>query len=175
MTRYSFRGWWSHEEIEDSPEPWETFRVELRGIEAGDVASKPEVIEAILAASGKRIMIVDQKPSKEPTSLPDVVKLAFNYYKRRAGENGWKGADILTASRQRKIKTRLNDVNGLPGWCDVIDRIPKSRFLMGKVEGRDGRCFRMHLDFVLQESSFTKLREGFYDDPDSATAKFRPL
>ena len=25
----------------------------------------------------------------------------------------------------------------------------------------------MHLDFVLQESSFTKLREGFYDDPDS--------
>ena len=57
----------------------------------------------------------------------------------------------------------------------MIDRILKSRFLMGKVEGRDGRRFKMHLDFLLQESSFTKLREGFYDDPDAAAPIFRPL
>ena len=100
---------------------------------------------------------------------------AFNYYNGKAAEHGWSKADILTTTRANKIRVRVRDADGLTGWCDVIDRIPKSRFLMGKVEGRDGRRFKMHLDFVLQESSFTKLREGFYDDPEPTVSKFQPL
>ena len=60
MTRYSFRGWWSNDEKDDSPEPWEHFTVGLFGEEFGDCATEPEQIETILVASGKRILIVDR-------------------------------------------------------------------------------------------------------------------
>ena len=51
MTRYRFRGWWSNDEKDDSPEPWETFRGRCcTGIEAGDdyaharpIKSKPSL------------------------------------------------------------------------------------------------------------------------------------
>ena len=136
------------------------------------------------ASKGEPIPLTYQEPNTEkeketPISPTDInithIKAAFNYYNRRAGENGWSKADTLTTSRHIKIRVRVKDVGGVSGWCDVIDRIPKSRFLMGKIESRDGYRFKMHLDFLLQESSFTKLREGFYDDPDAATPKFRPL
>ena len=74
------------------------------------------------------------------------------------------------------MRARLQIVaHGLSGWCDALDRIPRSRFLMGKVEGSDGRRFKMHLDFLLQETSFTRLCEGVYDDPEPAKPKFRAL
>ena len=123
----------------------------------------------------------ETKPDRTETPVsPKIPPLgeaqeALNYYKSMASQHGWSVAENLTGMRTQKIRQRVKSVDGLSGWCDVIDRIPKSRFLMGKVEGRDGRAFKMHLDFVLQESSFTKLREGFYDDPDPTPSKFRPL
>ena len=118
----------------------------------------------------------ESKEKKSPSSpQSDLVRLAFDYYNAKAIQNGWRKADLLNGPRRQKIRKRLKDAGDIIGWWAVIDRIEKSRFLMGKIEGRDGRAFKMHLDFVLQESSFTKLREGFYDDPDPATPKFRPL
>ena len=58
---YSFRGWWSNDEKGDSPKPWETFvwsASRHRGWRLSPAS--PRQIEAILVASGKRILIVDR-------------------------------------------------------------------------------------------------------------------
>ena len=115
-----------------------------------------------------------EKDTPPPPKDPDGAQ-AFHYYNSKAVQHGWRKADTLTAMRAQKIRQRLNSVGGATGWRAALDLIPKSRFLMGKAEGRDGRRFKMHLDFLLQESSFTKLREGFYNDPEPTVSKFRPL
>ena len=66
---------------------------------------------------------------------------------------------------------RIRDAGGYPEWCRIIEKVPRSRYLTGKTKER----FMAHFNFVLQESSFTKLREGVYDDPEQAAPKFTPL
>lgn len=68
-------------------------------------------------------------------------------------------AKKMTKTRQSKLKARLNDCGGLEGWQAACEKVEASPFLRGE-KGE----WRADLDFMLQESKFTKLMEGAYDD-----------
>ena len=67
-------------------------------------------------------------------------------------------AKTLNKTRRASLRKRLEECGGNEGWRDVLRLIPKSDFLMGS----NNSGFTASLDFVLQASSFTKLREGTY-------------
>jgi hypothetical protein len=66
----------------------------------------------------------------------------------------------LTDTRKTKLRARLRDAGGIGGWASVLVKIRESRFLRGETKGN----WRANFDFVLQESSFNKLKEGAYSD-----------
>lgn len=89
----------------------------------------------------------------------DDVKLAFDDWNKLADFKGLPRAKTITATRKASIRQRLSECGGIDGWRDALRLIPQSPFLMG--ENSNG--FTATLDFVLQASSFTKLREGNYN------------
>lgn len=90
---------------------------------------------------------------------------AFNLL---AEELSWPAAQRLTVARRSKLKQRLVEVGGIAGWRGAMAKARASPFLRGE-SGRDKAHEKWvpDLDFFLQESSFTKLMEGKYDDRDS--------
>lgn len=116
------------------------------------------------------------EPPKEKTIPPsarvdfgsDQEKLAFDAYNDAASECGLSRAQALTADRRRKITARLSECGGLPGWQDALGKIRGSPFLRGD----NDRGWKASLDFLLQQSSFTRLMEGTYDRQQrTATAR----
>lgn len=97
--------------------------------------------------------------SQKQFSRFDEIGAAFAAWNAFAAENGLPVAQFLTDMRKRKLKTRLAECGGIQGWHDVLDKIRSSKFLTGD----NDRGWQANLDFVLQASSFTKLREGAYD------------
>jgi hypothetical protein len=91
----------------------------------------------------------------------DEVRQAFDLYNEAAREHGWSVAEKLTDDRRKKLKARLRSSKGLVGWMQALKQVTESDFLMGRRPGRDGP-FKMHLDFLLQSSSFQRLIEGRY-------------
>lgn len=68
---------------------------------------------------------------------------------------------VVTKARATKIMARLKSCDGLPGWDVALEKVKRSAFLTGKT-AKDG--WTADLDFMLQQSSFTKIMEGRYDD-----------
>jgi len=70
--------------------------------------------------------------------------------------------------RWREVATELaqtkaidsNDV--LAWWADFFRHISTSKFLTGKVNGKDGRAFAADLEWILKPSNFAKIIEGKY-------------
>jgi hypothetical protein len=80
---FEFKGYWSTEEKEEvGARPWETFRVHLFGVEAGDFADSPVHIREILEASGYELIlrkiVVEKKPrvkkQKHPIELAEIAE-----------------------------------------------------------------------------------------------------
>ena len=69
----------------------------------------------------------------------------------------------LTDSRVKKVVLRIREVGGMPGWQEALNKIEASKFLTG----HNDRGWRANFDFMLQQSSFTKLMEGSYDNRES--------
>jgi DNA-directed RNA polymerase specialized sigma24 family protein len=88
---------------------------------------------------------------------PDPIDLAFERFRHVAGDLGLPVPNKLTDTRRRKLRARLKG-GGLDVWETALEKLAASPFLCG--EKTD---FRADLDFMLQESSFTKLLEGRYD------------
>jgi hypothetical protein len=88
----------------------------------------------------------------------DDVKLAFEDWNTVAVQIGLPQAASLTDKRKSALRQRLKECGGREGWRDALALVANSPFLMG--ENNSG--FTATLDFVLQASSFTKLREGNY-------------
>lgn len=101
-----------------------------------------------------------------PSSERDDCEQAFDAWNRLAGEKGLAKAQRLTDSRRRKLRQRLAECGGMDGWMAAMERIRGSPFLLGE----NDRGWRADLDFVLQQSSFTKLMEGAYDRSKPASA-----
>ena len=76
----------------------------------------------------------------------------------------------LTDARKIKLRARLRDTGGVAGWAATLVKIRDSRFLRGD----NSRSWRADFDFVLQEKSFNKLREGAYGDKKTPEATVAP-
>ena len=117
--------------------------------------------------NGEPIPEAYQNPNTEedsPPDPPDDVQQAYDTYCESARQHGWVVPKSTKPAKSRvpKLRARLRDAGGLAGWREAVARVARSPFLMGKTDHN----FRMHLDFLLQESSFLKLTEGRYDGPD---------
>lgn len=84
---------------------------------------------------------------------------AFDAWNAFAEEHDKPPARAFTDQRRRALGARLKECGGLPGWLETLDAVKRSGFLMGSTPER----FSVDIDFVLQPSSFTKIREGKYE------------
>ena len=60
-------------------------------------------------------------------------------------------------------KTKTVESSDILGWfAEFFDHIGTSKFLMGKVNSKDGRSFYADLEWILKPSNFAKIVEGKY-------------
>jgi uncharacterized protein YdaU (DUF1376 family) len=100
---------------------------------------------------------------------PDEIQQAVEIYNAIAKPLGWPECKKTNDFRKSKLRTRLKDFGGIPGWRDAMTRASKSPFLRGE-QRRSGshENWRPDLDFFLQEQSFIHLIEGKFDPAGSA-------
>ena len=83
--------------------------------------------------------------------------------------------EVWNAARQGYLRQRWREVASelgkdkpisasavLDWFNDFFGHIQKSRFLVGKVNGKDGRAFAADLEWILKPSNFAKIIEGKY-------------
>lgn len=90
---------------------------------------------------------------------------AFRLWNELAEKHGLPKAQRFSKTRQSRLRARLKDCAGLNGWEAALEKIANSPFLLG--DNPNG--WKATLDFVLRDSSFTKLMEGNYEQSDSST------
>ena len=131
------------------------------------------------AQEGEPIPESYQGRNQEPTPpmVPHEIESAFSAYNEMAQRSGLPKAQRLTESRRKKLRRRLADAGGIEGWQAACEKVGASRFCCGQ----NDRGWVADLDFMLQESSFTKLMEGKYDnrgggdDPGAVGERARAL
>lgn len=108
----------------------------------------------------------------ERDALPSEADQALEVYhefsqqlERQFGKRVWPRVEEFTRSRQSQVIKRLKEVDGVDGWREQLARAAKSQFLTGN----NDRGFVAGFDFFCQQKSFTKLREGAYDDRKPCT------
>lgn len=99
-----------------------------------------------------------------PDAPPPVVQkpelvLMVELWNKLAAKHGLSKVQKLTAARKSKAIKRLKDCGGLAGWQAALQKVDNIPGLLGK----SGGTWKANFDFMLQESSFTKLMEGQYD------------
>lgn len=131
----------------------------------------PNGLETVL----ERFRNIETKPCTEPkhetkpemdsarSADADVID-AFEAFNSVAKELGWPEAQALTNKRKAALRARLAEAGGLHGWLAAMAKARASPFLRGE-SGRDKEHagWSPDLDFFLQQTSFTKLMEGKYD------------
>jgi hypothetical protein len=99
-------------------------------------------------------------------AVDDETKPAVDHFNRVAAKVGWPQCAKLTEPRRASLRKRLEEAGGLAGWVQAIERGGLSDWLTG----RTSKGWRADIDFFLQASSFTKLREGSYDNRKTLTS-----
>jgi len=136
--------------------------------------SRPQILEA--RKKEPPLKGVPPLPDETPDiSLPaaldrTAVGAMVNAWNALAAECDLAAVQRVTAARRAKAKARLRDCGGLDGWAEALTKVRDSPFLRGD----NDRGWRADFDFLLQESSFTKLLEGKYtvmDRPNPGQAK----
>lgn len=94
---------------------------------------------------------------------PDMIDIAFDAYNEMADRAGLTQAQSRSQKRRSALKKRMGEAGGINGWMAAIEKVEKSDFLTGKRQTKNGPFFA-DLDFILQQSSFTKIMEGSYDN-----------
>jgi hypothetical protein len=112
---------------------------------------------------------------KEPSTLlpqSDDIAEAIVLYNATADHTKWSKVQKLTASRRVAMRARLTDVGGISGFKEALHKASASDFLCGRIGSKP---FYADFDFLIRESSFTKLMEGKYDNrTHPRTPKGRP-
>lgn len=67
-------------------------------------------------------------------------------------------ARAITGGRLARLRARVKD-HGVQAVLDAIAAVPRSRFLCGQNDSG----WRADFDFLVQDKSFNRLVEGFYD------------
>jgi hypothetical protein len=83
--------------------------------------------------------------------------------------------EVWNATRQGYLRQRWREVAAelakdkpisasavLDWFNDFFGHIQKSRFLVGKINGKDGRAFAADLEWIIKPSNFAKIVEGKY-------------
>ena len=99
----------------------------------------------------------------QPPVPADAISEAVHAYNDAADRSGWTRMAKLTPARRSALRGRLKDVGGVEGWKAAIARAEASDFICGRVVGSRGP-FKCSFDFLCQQSSFTRLMEGQYDN-----------
>lgn len=107
------------------------------------------------------------KPYRDTSNEVSVISLAIDKYNYVAEGVGWPRCQKANASRTSKLKKRLKECGGIDGWQAALTKASESDFLCN----RTSAGFTASIDFLLQESSFTKLMEGNYDNRTNGQAR----
>jgi len=91
--------------------------------------------------------------------VPDPCMVAVEAWNALASDLGLSVVQRLTDPRKRSLRARLGECGGIDGWHAALARVRASPFLLGQT----GKAWKVSFDFLLQQSSFTKLMEGVYD------------
>lgn len=73
---------------------------------------------------------------------------------------------LINKDRKSKIQARWADSpvhQDLEFWREFFGMVRSSDWLMGKVNGRDGKGFRCNFDWLIAPSNFVKVVEGNYN------------
>jgi hypothetical protein len=93
-------------------------------------------------------------------AVPSDIEIAFSEWVACRAEIRTNAKPIfLTNKRRANIGRRLQEIGGLPGWRDVLAEVRKSPLLRG-----DKTDWRAEIDWLLNPTNLTKVREGNYDD-----------
>lgn len=105
--------------------------------------------------------------SRPAPSDPDPLDIAFKAYNDMASSSTPQlpQAQSFNKTRRASMARRLAEVGGLPGWDAALAKVAASAFC----HGENDRGWVADLDFLLQQSSFTKLMEGKYDNRPGRT------
>lgn len=130
---------------------WETYQsVNEKQPARAPTNNQPERRQTTTLKEGKK---------KEDKKLLDSSPLAVAEYNALADEFDLPRCQKLTDTRKAKLHQRLKDCGGIEGWNYAMGKIRGSPFLIGD----NPRGWKADFDFILQEKSFTRLMEGFYD------------
>ena len=98
-----------------------------------------------------------QKEKVSPAEACDE-GLAVEAWNSMADKLGLSRVQKLTKTRKSKLRARLRECDGIEGWRIALEKVRGSPFLSGEKSD-----WKANFDFLLQESSFTKIMEGVYD------------
>ena len=135
------------------------------------------------AGGAKSAAPPDTAPSEDPVE-PPLEKFRMTYALLAEGWNkmlvplGLSRASPKSDARQKKLATRLKEDRereSADWWLAVFSNIAQSDWLLGKIEGRNGRPFNCTLGWLLErEENLLKVAEGAYLDRDVAPALPQP-
>jgi hypothetical protein len=102
---------------------------------------------------------IKPEPEKETgaASAPDL-QPAVAAWNELAVECDLSRVQVLTDTRKRSLAQRLEECGGIEGWRVALGKVRSNPFLRGK----NKQGWKASFDFLLQQSSFTKLMEDGY-------------
>jgi len=101
----------------------------------------------------------------------DEIAPAIEAYNLVAEEHDWPKVQSVTPKRRSALKARLREVGGIGGWRAAMAKASASSFLRGESgRGKGHEAWTPGFDFFTQQSSFTNLMEGKYDDRQGAAS-----
>lgn len=73
----------------------------------------------------------------------------------------------MTEKRKKHLKARIKDCGGLEGWLMACEKIKNIKFL----HGHNDRGWKADFDWITNETNFTKIMEGRYDNSSNNKTK----
>lgn len=90
---------------------------------------------------------------------PDLSQQAAEIWNISADLAGLAKVQTIKGAREKKLKARLEELDGIEGWKMAIANVVDSDFLCGRVNGKN---WKATFDFLLQPKSLTKVMERSY-------------
>lgn len=113
----------------------------------------------------------DDDPGPPPACLvrpPKPEDQALTLWQEAARLEGWPAADFLNSTRRYRLQAILAICDGLDGWRTALDQARDAEFLRTP-EGKPQGWF--DLDWLLDETHFTRLMEGRYAERRNAQSR----
>lgn len=121
------------------------------------IATRPDQTE--IETKTERETQVRLPPPPDPFAPAKILE----FWNATAASHGLPKAEKITDGRRRLLSARIKDAGSPEAFLAAITRVAASSFCRGE----NDRGWKADFDFVLQQSSFTKIIEGKYDDKRS--------